>query len=482
MTMLILLVAVLGLGYRCTTPQDRERILETIKTTLTHAKKIAAQKRQESQPFRTALRARTPRVIVVPALIALNVTIFVLMLRGDGALSDPETLLGWGANFGPRTTNLEWWRLVTSMFVHTGLFQLAINLAALAQVGLILERLVGRTVVIGVYLAAGLFASLLGLWSSPVAIQYGASGAVFGLYGLLGTTVIPDLLRRRTKVDSDAPYETASTGAMNPYSATNSYASTGAFNVANPLGSVNSFALTNLPAVPIPLMVLKRLAPMALLFFLYNLASDTLPVTAELAGVLVGLAGGLALTKAVNAVESPMRRVAWTLAATFIIAVVSAVPIRGIADIRPEMTHLVAIEDQTTHTYQRAADEVKRGRMTAEGLARLIDEKIVPELQTADSRLKALEHVPSEHQPLVDDAKEYVRLRSDSWRLKAEGLRKAVSPTVRKSTRTELESDTSWRLRTESQYRTNMTTFAKAEGAERASLAALERIKAADLK
>ncbi|HUC76939.1 MAG TPA: hypothetical protein VMS04_16675, partial [Vicinamibacterales bacterium] len=337
-------------------------------------------------------------------------------------------------------------------------------------------------VVISVYLAAGLFASLLGLWSSPVAIQYGASGAVFGLYGLLGTTVIPDLLRRRTKVDSDAPYETASTGAMNPYSATNSYASTGAFNVANPLGSVNSFALTNLPAVPIPLMVLKRLAPMALLFFLYNLASDTLPVTAELAGVLVGLAGGLALTKAVNAVESPMRRVAWTLAATFIIAVVSAVPIRGIADIRPEMTHLVAIEDQTTHTYQRAADEVKRGRMTAEGLARLIDEKIVPELQTADSRLKALEHVPSEHQPLVDDAKEYVRLRSDSWRLKAEGLRKAVAPTVRKSTRTELESDASWRLRTESQYRTNMTTFAKAEGAERASLAALERIKAADLK
>jgi len=161
---------------------------------------------------------------------------------------------------------------------------------------------------------------------------------------------------------------------------------------------------------------------------------------------------------------------------------VSAVPIRGIADIRPEMTHLVAIEDQTTHTYQRAADEVKRGRMTAEGLARLIDEKIVPELQTADSRLKALEHVPSEHQPLVDDAKEYVRLRSDSWRLKAEGLRKAVAPTVRKSTRTELESDASWRLRTESQYRTNMTTFAKAEGAERSSLAALERIKAADLK
>jgi membrane associated rhomboid family serine protease len=480
--MLILLVAVLGLGYRCTTPQDRGRIIETIKTTLTHTKKIAAQKRQESEPFRNALRARTPRVIVVPALIALNVTIFVFMLRGDGALSDPETLLSWGANFGPRTTNLEWWRLVTSMFVHTGLFQLAINLAALAQVGLILERIVGRTVVISVYLAAGVFASLLGLWSYPVAVQYGASGAVFGLYGLLGATVLPDLLRRRTQVDGEAPYEPAVAGATSPYSATNSYGSAGAFSVANLISSVSPLALPNMPAVTIPRMVLKRLAPMALLFFLYNLTSDTLPLMSELAGVFVGLAGGLVLTKMVNESESPMRRVAWTLAATFIIAVASAVPIRGIADIRPEMTNLVAIEDHTTHAYQAAADDARKGRVTAEALARLIDEKIVPELQTADSRLNALEHVPSEHQPLVAEAKEYVRLRSQSWRLKAEGLRKAGTPTVRKSSRTELESDASWRLRAESQYRTNMTTFAKAESAERASLAALERIKAADLK
>ena len=482
MTMLILLVAVLGLGYRCTTPEDRERFIETIKTTLAHAKKIAGQKRQESQPFRDALRARTPHVIAVPALIALNVTIFVLMLRGDGALGDPETLLGWGANFGPRTTNLEWWRLVTSMFVHTGFFQLAINLAALAQIGLILERIVGRTVVISVYLAAGVFASLTSLWSYPVAVQYGASGPVFGLYGLLGATVLPDLLRRRTEVAGDAPYEPAVPGAMNPYSATNSYGSAGAFNVATPLSSVSRLALTSTPAVTIPRMVLKRLAPMALLFFLYNLASDTLPLMSELAGALVGLAGGLVLTRLVNESEAPMRPVAWTLAVTFIIAVVCAVPIRGIADIRPEMTRLVAVEDHTTHTYQTAADDAKKGRMAADALARLIDEKIVPEFQTEASRLNALEHVPSEHQPLLAEAKNYVRLRSESWRLKAEGLRKTSALTVRKSSRTEIESDASWRLRAESQFRTNMTTLAKADSTERASLAALERIKAADLK
>lgn len=493
MTMLILLVVVLGLGYRCTTAEDRERWLENARTTFTHAKKIAAQKRQESQPFRDALRVRTPRVVVIPALIVLNLTVFTLMLRGPGGLSDPETLLGWGANFGPRTTNGEWWRLVTSMFVHAGLFQLAVNLLALAQVGLMLERLAGRATVAAVYLAAGVFASLLSLSSYPVAVHYGASGGVFGLYGLLGATVVWNLFHRRAfhrrpELDDHEPAVTTPFGATNSFGATtsfgatNSFDATGAFNVTTPLGSTSVLGSTGAPPVTIPFMVVKRLAPAAVLFALYNMIDDPLPLTSELAGFIVGLAGGLVLTKGVNENESPVQRVAATMAVTTIIAVASAVPLRGIADVRPEMTRVLAVEDRTAQAYQAAADQFKRGRMTAEALAQVIDQKIVPEFQTADSRLSALERVPLEHQPLVADAKEYVRLRSASWRLRAEGLRKTGAPTIRKSTRTEVESDASWRMRAESQYRTNMTTFGKAEGAERASLAVLERIKTADLK
>jgi hypothetical protein len=209
------------------------------------------------------------------------------------------------------------------------------------------------------------------------------------------------------------------------------------------------------------------------------MASGSLPMTSELTGSIVGLVVGLVLARGVNDGESPMPRLAATMIGTAIVAVAFAFPIRGIADVRPEMTRVLDVEDRTAQAYQAAADQFKRGRITADGLAQVIDRTIVPEFQTADARLKALTRVPSEHQPLVADAEEYVRLRSTSWHLRAEGLRRASTQTVRKASKTQTESDASWRLRAESQYRNNMVTLGKAEGAERESLAVLERLKSA---
>jgi membrane associated rhomboid family serine protease len=456
MTMLILLLAALGLGYKCTTAEDRERFLQNTLITFKEARRIAARKRQESQPFRDALRARTPRAIVVPALIALNVIIFVFMLRGDGSFGDPNTLIGWGADFGPRTTNGEWWRLATSMFVHAGLFQLLINMAALAQIGLLLERLVGRPAALAAYLAAGTFASLLSVGSYPVAVHNGASGAIFGLYGLLLAVVGWSWLRPAA---SDGETE------LN-------------IDSADSTQSIEPSGLAE-ETITIPLMVVKRLVPAAVMFFLYNMVSGGLPMTSELTALVVGLVVGLVVAKGVSESESPMPRVAATMMVTTIIAGAFAVPLRGIADVRPEMTRVLDVEDRTTQAYKTAADQFKRGRMTADALAQLIDRTIVPEFQTADARLKALTRVPAEHQPMVTDAEEYVRLRSTSWHLRAEGLRRAGAQPLRKASKTETESDASWRLRAESQYRNNLTTLGKAEGAERESLALLERLKSA---
>ena len=94
----------------------------------------------------------------MPAFVAVNVIVF-LMMGGGG--SRRETLVEWGASFGPRTTNGEWWRLAASMFVHTGFLQLLVNCAALVQLGLILERLVGHITFAAVYFAAGVLASLV---------------------------------------------------------------------------------------------------------------------------------------------------------------------------------------------------------------------------------------------------------------------------------------------------------------------------------
>ena len=130
---------------------------------------------------------------------------------------------------------------------------------------------------------------------------------------------------------------------------------------------------------------------------------------------------------------------------TLVIAIACAVPLRGVADVRPELEHVVAVEHHLASTYQTAVDRLRKDRMTAEAVAQLIDRTIVPELQAAHARLKAIEGVPSEHQPLVAGAEEYFRLRDQSWRLRAQGLR-----------------------------RTNMLKLREAEAAERASLEALQ--------
>src|SRR5512135_2298480 len=82
--------------------------------------------------------------LVTWSIVTLNVVVFAGMLFGSGTLDDPETLVAWGGNFGPRTTNAEWWRLVTAQFVHAGPLHLLATLAGLIQVGRFTERVVGR--------------------------------------------------------------------------------------------------------------------------------------------------------------------------------------------------------------------------------------------------------------------------------------------------------------------------------------------------
>ena len=183
MMMILVVILVLG-GYALYTmsPEERTRLKERLVETAWRARDEAARRHAEPEPFRDALRERTPWPLVMPVLVALNVLVFLAMGWGSG---EPETLVSWGASFGPRTTNGEWWRLVASMFVHTGTFQLLVNGAALVQLGLILERLVGHVTFAAVYLAAGLLASIVSLSDYPMGISSGASGAIFGLYGLL---------------------------------------------------------------------------------------------------------------------------------------------------------------------------------------------------------------------------------------------------------------------------------------------------------
>jgi len=375
-------------------PQARARVREVVLASISQLRHEAARNRPDIDQFREALRARTRWAFVTPALIAGNVTVLVLMLARPGALGDPATLANWGGNYWLGTRNGEWWRLATSMFVHAGMFQLLVNVAGLTQIGLILERLVGRVIVVAVFLTAGVFASLVNLITHPMAMSIGASGAIFGLYGLLAASSIWGMRHR-----SD---------------------------------------------VTMPLRAATRLVPGAVVFILYNLANDSVGTAGEFTGLFVG-------------------RVAHVMAAAVVMAVSAAIPLRGVTDVKPEIKRTVAAEDRMAVAYQKAAERFKSGGMTAEALALLIDGTIIPELQVTDARLKALVGVPEEHQPLVANAEEYVRLRSESWRLRSEWLRKAGRAPVRGS-----ES---------AQHKANGRTIARAEETQRAALAALGKIR-----
>jgi rhomboid protease GluP len=427
MTFLLAVVIVLGVVWRAMTPEERLRRLRTAQAALKRAKESVALTRPECEEFLAALKTRTPIAFVTPALAALNVAIFAAMLFGAGTLSDPETLIGSGASFGPRTTNGEWWRLGTAMFIHSGMLHLLVNVITLVQIGFILERMVGPLVFVAAYVAAGIFAGLVNLSALPMGATGGASGAIFGLYGLLLASTIWGLLQRSS--------------------------------------------------VRIPLTMLKRIAPATAIFVLYNVMSDDIALSAELTGGVAGLALGIIAARGLDAGQSRTRLVAATMGAALVFAVAAAVPLRGITDARSEISRVVTIEDSTVSVYEEALERFKKGRITAEALAQLIDRAIIPELQAADARLQALDRVPQEQQPLVATAEEYVRLRSDSWRFRAEGLRKSGVAKPREDGGTEQASNTGWRRRVEAQHRTNNLTLGKAEEAERASLGALEKIR-----
>jgi len=123
---------------------------------------------------------------ITPLLIDLNIIIFILMaISGVGiVMPNNESLLNWGANFRPLTLDGQWWRLLTNIFLHAGIFHLLMNMYALLYIGILLEPHLGRTRFLSAYLLSGIAASIASLWWHEYTLSVGASGAIFGMYGV----------------------------------------------------------------------------------------------------------------------------------------------------------------------------------------------------------------------------------------------------------------------------------------------------------
>ena len=128
--------------------------------------------------------------LVTRIIIALNVAVFVWVLIGDtnsaGFGSSASSLqVDLALNKGILADTHEWYRLITSGFLHFGILHIAMNMYLLFQLGKLLEPPLGRLRYGLLYFACLLGGSLgvLVLEGSSTGLHGGASGAVFGLMG-----------------------------------------------------------------------------------------------------------------------------------------------------------------------------------------------------------------------------------------------------------------------------------------------------------
>src|SRR6516165_1821069 len=126
--------------------------------------------------------------VVTQALIAINVLVFIAEAASGAQLGAGHTgtIYDKGALFGPAIAHQhQYWRIISSGFLHEGLAHLFINMLSLYFIGRILEPAIGSVNFAAVYFASLLAGSFGALLFQPAALTVGASGAIFGVFGAL---------------------------------------------------------------------------------------------------------------------------------------------------------------------------------------------------------------------------------------------------------------------------------------------------------
>lgn len=176
------------------------------------------------------------------ALVAINSVAFVATAALGGGFVEvhPAAYLAFGSNFGPLTLSGEWWRLLSSTYLHFGILHLALNMWALLSTGPLVERFYGSGRFVLLYTLAGIGASLASVAWDPTQNAAGASGAIFGVLGaalafmLSGSARVPQAVLRK---------QISSTLVFCAYNLLNGMSHAGIDNAAHVGGLACGFAL-----------------------------------------------------------------------------------------------------------------------------------------------------------------------------------------------------------------------------------------------
>lgn len=337
------------------------------------------EKDTEGEPLQNLIEAwEGPHTSVwlTPTLLGLNLAVFIGMAAtGVDILSpDVQSLSGWGANVGQLTVSGQWWRLLTSMFLHVGIVHLLFNMWVLWGIGGVVERLLGNVGFAVVYLLGGLYGSFASLAWDPDVVSAGASGAIFGLYGAL----LGFLLRDRHSIAKDVQRQTAKS---------------------------------------------------ALIFLGYNLlfgmAHRGVDVAAHLGGLLGGFLCGyfLALPPAAGATLRRARTNFLVLAGGLTGLIILAIALPKERGVSGEFTQAKQIEEHALGKFDEAAAKVRSGALTYAGFADAIEREVIPELRQFRSRLVNLENNPRARTESIKALERYSDDREKVFHQIAQALR-----------------------------------------------------------
>ena len=338
--------------------------------------------------YARTLEALTPGVWLVPTMIGLNVLVFAIMVASGVSPMEPtvDGLIRWGADFGPLTTAGQWWRLLTSTFVHIGLFHIGMNMFVLWDIGTFMERLLGRGGFLVMYLFAGLAGSLASLAWNPFIVSAGASGAIFGLYGGL-------------------------------------------------------FAYLARFRHDIPTQSLARLQKGGLTFIGYNVVYGFIVQGIDISAHIGGLAGGFAIGLLLShppTAQAAGRRTALALRAA-ILACAAVVAVARVLPRTPDVDGAAkrfdAVEGQVIDATNAAVADWRGAKLDDEAFANRLERDVLSPWRAARESLAKLRGLPKLEQAFVTDLLRLADQRTAAWELLAAGARAHDGEKVRQAWR-----------------------------------------------
>ena len=304
---------------------------------------------------------------VTYVLIAANVAMFgVELAAGASAISPtPQQMIDLGGNFAPVTLHGEWWRIVSSMFLHYGAIHIGMNMICLYQARVV-EQLYGKLGYVAIYLVAGLLGGVASLARNTNAVSAGASGAVFGVFGAFGAF----LVLRKAAMDEEVWRKTTR--------------------------QIVTFVAINL---------------------VYGMSVPGIDMSAHIGGLFGGFAVGAVLLAGKSSEAQRTVRSAVATLAGIAITVGALMTLRPPSDVTAQIRELDRIEKTTLPVFQSILTRFDEGKVDHAALAIELERDVIAPWKQLDAKMGTVDRPPERLARIWNLMRNYVASRLTSFDL-----------------------------------------------------------------